>query len=785
MKRTYTHAHQTCRRTARSRYVRKISDVQDYKGNVRSLMGNSWFERVRLAGIKRKVEFKLDTGAQVNVLPLNVIKHSNVKIESSKLTLKTYTNARIPVVGKVEITCQTNNTERKVEFQVVDMENICPILGLKSVVDFGLIVRKINSINNTTMYHDYKDLFKGIGSIKTKPCNITLKENAIPRVAACRKIPFKLQQLVKDELDRMEKLKLIEKVTVPTDWVHPIVVVSKKGGKIRICIDPMQLNNAIKREHYKLPTFEELTADLINASIFSTLDANCGFHQINLNEKSSYLTTFITPFGRYRFKRLPFGISNAPEIFHATFSTIFGDIQGVKIYIDDILIFAKTQVEHDKILKNVFDRAREYGVTFNKDKCIMGKTEVKYMGHILSGDGIKLDPDRAKAIAEIPVPKNRDDLNRFLGMVTYVSRFIPNIANLTINLRNLKKSNVEWNWSEYCNREFCTLKRVLSEAPVLRFFDVNKPIVLSVDSSREGLGAVILQEGCPIMYASKTLSVEQQRYAQIEKETLAILHGCERFRQFLFGQKVIVETDHKPLETIFKKPLDKVPLRLQRFRLQLQRYDIDVIYKPGKQLYIADTLSRASFDDKSFELKDDSETQVNLITEIHDNLTDSHLTEIKNKTTNDPELRLLRETIKRGWPAQIKNVPELIRQYWPVRSELTLNKEIIVKGTQIVIPRDLRANMIEKAHYNHMGVERSISRATECIYWPMMVKQIRDKVESCYICLANSRSNQKETLINREIPQRPWQIIAMDLFQLDNIFFFTYCRHVFKISGSY
>lgn len=329
----------------RSRNVKRVDTVND----------NSWYEKITLKEINRKVKFKLDTGAQVNVLPLKVLKNCNIKIKPSRVTLKTYTNARIPVVGKVELTGTVNNITRVTVFQVVDKTDVCAILGLKDLKNFELVIRNANanvmSINKNTIYAEYKELFKGIGCVKIKPCHITLKENTIPQVSACRKIPFKLKAQVKEELDRMEKLNLITKVTEPTDWVNPITVVSKKNTNIRICLDPSHLNKAIKREHFKLPTFEELTADLSEATVFATLDANKGFHQIPLNHESSLLTTFITPFGRYRFLRLPFGISNAPEIFHATFNTVFGGIPGVKVYIDDLLLYAKNKEELKKYLK--------------------------------------------------------------------------------------------------------------------------------------------------------------------------------------------------------------------------------------------------------------------------------------------------------------------------------------------------------------------------------------------------------------------------------------------------
>ena len=208
---------------------------------------------------------------------------------------------------------------------------------------------------------------------------------------------------------------------------------------------------------------------------------------------------------------------------------------------------------------------------------------------------------------------------------------------MTVNLRELIKKDVMWNWTPQCQIDFQKLKDVLMRAPVLHYFDVDKPVVLSVDSSKDGLGAVILQDETPVVYTSKSLNESQKNYAQIEKEMPAILFGCDRFRQYIYGQNVIVETNHKSLEAIFKKPLNKYPLRLQRLGARLQDYNIDVGYKLGSKLFIADTLSRASYNDVNFNLVDESEIQISLI-DVTYNITNKRLEQIKYKTRNDGEL---------------------------------------------------------------------------------------------------------------------------------------------------
>lgn len=758
----------------RIKKVNEVVEEEDIDFHIGSIENESrdnsldWFEDLEVGLEGKSVKFKIDTGAQVNVLSLEQIKKLGLveKMSESNVWLRSYTGGRIPVIGKCVIECKNVNKIKKLEFQIIESNNT-PILGLKGIKELGILEKMINEIEKAELMASFKDLFEGLGDIKTRQCTIKLKEGTVPKVVPGRKIPFKLEKKVKKELQRMETAQVIQKVDEPTEWVNPIVLVGKPDRDIRICLDPVYLNEAIMREHCKLPTFEEITAHLQGTTVFSTLDANKGFYQIRLDEESSKMTTFSTPYGRYRFLRMPFGISSAPEIFHKTFKAIFEGIEGVQIYIDDILVVGKDKEEHDQRLRQVLERAKENGVKFNKKKCNLEAKEVRFMGHILTKEGIRVDEDRVEAIRRIPTPKTVTELQRFLGMVTYVSRFIPNLSEMSVNLRNICKKDVVWDWSPQCQADFDSLKQALMQAPVLQYFDVNKPIVLSVDSSQEGLGAVLLQDEAPVVYASKSLTDSQRQYAQIEKEMLAIIFGCERFKQYLFGQEIIVESDHKPLEAICKKPLDKCPLRLQRLCIKLKDFGVKVVCKPGNKLFIADTLSRASYDDKDFDLEDETEVQVNMIEEIY-NVSEGKLQQIREETEKDQELQELKTVIQKGWPSHRSQVSVLVKSYWGVKEELVSCKGLMFRGQQIVIPKKLRTEMLDKIHYTHLGISKSIARAKDCIFWPMMNKEIEDRVSQCRVCLEFSRSNQKETYTQRKLPTRPWEMVATDMFFVEN-----------------
>lgn len=419
--------------------------------------------------------------------------------------------------------------------------------------------------------------------------NIVLEANASLTVCPVRKIPIGIRDKLLATLTQMVEMGVIRKVSHPTPWVNAIVLAAKKNGDIRVCLDPRPLNRAIRRAHYPLPTLTEIATKLQGACFFSKLDAKAGFWMVEIDDESADLCTFGTPFGRYQFLRLPYGINSASEVFHAKVRQSLEDLEGVDSFIDDIIVWGRTLEEHDQRLKSLLDRAREIGIKFNSDKCQFCVEEVTYLGHTFNAKGMQIDKSKLRAIEDMPTPKDRAALERFLGMVNYLSKFIPHYAETAAPLRGLLRKNVEWCWDATHDAVVRQLKAALCSAPVLA------PVLLTVDASARTLGACLLQNGRPVEFASVTLIDTQTRYAQIEKEMLAIVFALERFHQYVFGRDdVIIETDHKPLEALFKKSLDSVPARLQRMMLRVQAYNFGVIYKPGKYMYVADTLSRAA-----------------------------------------------------------------------------------------------------------------------------------------------------------------------------------------------
>ena len=530
----------------------------------------------------------------------------------------------------------------------------------------------------------------------------------------------------------MEAMDVIRRVDEPTEWVNSLVVVEKpKSKKLRVCLDPRPLNKAIRREHFHLPTLEDITTRLTGACIFSKLDANHGYWQVPLAEESQLLTTFNSPFGRYCFKRMPFGIKSAQEVFQKRMSQLLGDLQGVETDIDDILVWGTNQEEHDKRLRAVLDRCEQINLTLNQDKCQFGVLKVSYIGHILSADGVQPDPEKVRAIREMPPPTDKKGVERLLGTINYLAKFIPNMSTVTQPIRELLKSDVTFSWSKSQEKAFDKIKNILSAEPVLTYYDVAKPVTISCDASQSGLGALLLQDTKPVAYASRALTDAETRYAQIEKELLAVVFAFNRFHQYVYGKDVKVESDHKSLESITKKPLSAAPPRLQRMLLQLQRYNFTLLYKPGKEMILADTLSRAYV--KGTPDSDLEEDLVCAVSLVMDNLpvSDPKLKAICDATEKDPTMTKLRDTIRHGWPEQRSETPQELRVYWNFREELSEAQGIILKGDKIVIPVSLRKEMLDKIHSSHLGMVKCKQRAKDVLFWPGMGKDIEDRISQC------------------------------------------------------
>ncbi|XP_048589536.1 uncharacterized protein K02A2.6-like [Nematostella vectensis] len=518
--------------------------------------------------------------------------------------------------------------------------------------------------------NSYKDSFEGLGAFKMRPYHITLEEGAEPVIHPPRSVPVHLRELYKQEIDTMLEAVVIEPVDTPTDWVNSIVLTettNDKGEitKIRVCLDPRDLNKWIKREHHYTKTVDEVVTQLSDAEYFTLIDAKKGYWHVPLDNESSYLTTFGTPFGRFKFTRLPFGLVVSQDIFQRQLGSALEGLNGVTGIADDIFVYGSTEEEHDRNLTDLMGRAQEKGIVFNAEKLQFKCNEVSFFGHTWSPEGVRPDNKKVSAILDMEAPKDTKNLQSFLGLVNYLTRYSGQLATLTAPLRELTKK----------------------------------------------------ESGQPVCYASKALTETEQNYSNIEREALGVVWGLERFHYFIYGKQCKVNTDHKPLESIFKKKLTSCPARLQRFVLRALKYDVTVKLSP-QPAPPKGQLPQLS------------------IHQVTDTLPASpaKLQQIRDLTTSDPTLSQLRDTIYKGWPESREKCPSMLYDYWNFREELTIEDGLVLKGKRIVIPPTLRPEILDTLHKGHLGQEKCLLRARTTVFWPGITKDVVNLVKTCEAC---------------------------------------------------
>lgn len=736
-----------------------------------------WAAVVSIKQIKPK--FFADTQADVSVIPITLFnKHfRNIQLSKPEQILYGADNQQLNNV----IGCFRENIHYHNKIAMADIYVIRgaerPLLAGKISEKLGIVKRAdIDTVTEERMSFDpikkFPKLFKGLGHVKT-PYTIPLREGAVPHALTTpRTVPIPRLKKIKQKLDEMIKLNVIEKVEEPTDWCAGLVVVPKSNGDIRMCVDYIQLNQFVKREIYPMPVTENVLGRLEKAKYFTKLDANSGFWQFELDEASQLLTTFITPFGRFKYKRLPFGIAAAPEFFQKRISQILEGIDGAQVNSDDILVYGNTVVEHDERLTAVLKRFTDQGITLNVNKCIFCSKRVKYLGQVIDEEGIHVDEDRIKAIKAMAPPENPSEVRSLMGSINYLSRFIEQLAAKAKPLNDLLSPQNHFKWDIQQENAFKEIKEELIKSPALAWFDPNKETAIAADASSYAIGAELKQKDLnggyrTVAYASKTLTKAQQNWAQIEKEGYALVWACERFKDFISGLEVMLETDHKPLVPIFMtKALDELTPKLQRMRLRITRYQYKVRHIPGKELGMADILSRRPMSDTGMD--EDLEEQVNTyVRAVIKDLPASNrrLNQIIDMQRDDPICSQLINFSKHGWPNKKELKTDMV-EYWQYQGDIAVNEGLLMKASRIIIPRELRRDILEKIHEGHQGIVKCRARAKDSVWWPGLSKELENVVKQCKICIQESK-NRHEPLMPSKFPDRPWQKIATDLFHLE------------------
>ena len=632
--------------------------------------------------------------------------------------------------------------------------------------------------------HDFSTVFDGeVTVMEGETFTISLMEGAKPFcVKAPRTIPFAYRDKLKKELDQLLQQGIITPVSEPTEWCAPVVVAPKKDtDRIRLCVDLSKLNRYVRREKYQSPTPAEAVADIAaeEAKFFTVLDAKKGYHQCPLAEASQLMTTFITPFGQFKYCRAPYGLSSIAEHYNRRMADAFQGLTGFRRIVDDIIIYDKDETTHKKHVREFLKRCQDRKITLNRDKCKFCQTEVSFAGFHMSAEGYRVDPSITEAITRFPTPATRTDLRSFFGLANQLAASTDQIAKLLEPMRPLLSSKNEFVWSSTHEQALSKAKEHLASAPTLAFFDMNKQTRICTDASRQGVGFV-LQQQTPagrwtlIQAGSRFLSSAESRYAIVELELLAVTWAVSKCKIFLMGlQHFQVVTDHNPLIPILNSHrLDEIENpRLQRLRTRLMAYNFTAVWCKGATNKAPDALSRyPAWEPCPTELLAECdedcmpEMTIAEIRALSDNGDQEslRLQELRQCAQEDGEYQQLREIILAGFPDHRGQLPDRCKKYWQARHHLTIEDGLIVHGCRLLIPAMMHRSVLKQLHQAHQGIGRTKERARLSVYWPGIDNAIENMIVACKDCQDHLPSNCKEPIIIKSRPSRPFQETAAD-----------------------
>lgn len=562
-----------------------------------------------------------------------------------------------------------------------------------------------------------------------------------------------------------------------SEYASPIVPVLKPDGAVRLCVDySVTINKQLIVDKYPLPTINELFSKLHGGQLFTKLDLSMAYNQLILDEEPQKYTCINTHRGLFAYTRLVFGLASAPAIFQRVMESLLAGIEGVLCLLDDVLITGRNRAEHMDRLHQVLQRLQGAGLVLQKEKCLFFQSEINYLGYVINKEGLKKSPEKIKAIVQAPVPTNVSQLQSFLGLVNYYRCFVPGASTVLSPLYELLKKGAKWCWSDRENEAFMRIKNNITSDQVLTHFNPGAKIILTVDASPSGLGAVLSQidsdkQEKPIAFASRTLSNSEKRYSQIQKEATAIIFGVRRFHQYLYGRATpfILRTDHKPLLSIFgpNKGIPEVSAnRLQRYALFLSGYNYEIEYVKSKD-NSADYLSRASLPvtvagagaagERAEADPCDRAAYVQFVT---DGALPITARDLRDATNGDPIFKRVINYVLNGWPRKVTDTA--IRPFYLCKLQLSYENGCLMRGHKAVIPECLQRRVLSELHSSHLGIVKTKAEARSRLWFPGIDEALEKMIGACATCAQLRASPPRVQPSPWPYPSHPFHRVHLD-----------------------
>ena len=631
--------------------------------------------------------------------------------------------------------------------------------NVNTAIEFPYTVHAIHDdtddLDCAEIIREFDDVFQDLPATlppkRTVDHFIELQPNSKPPYRASYRMSTTELAVLKNELDDLLQRGFIRPST--SEYGAPVLFVKKKSGELRMCIDYRQLNNQTIKNSTQMPREDEMTARLVGATRFGKIDLQRAYQHVLIHPPDIKKTAFNTRYGHFEYMVMPFGLCNAPATFQTLMQSVLADFLDdfVVVYLDDILIYSRNDVEHRQHIRKVLQRLREHKLYANRKKCEFGRRSVHFLGHVISNDGIAMDKAKVDAINQWPTPKSVDDVRSFVGLAGYYRKYVHRFGQIAAPLFDLLKKDERFAWTAAAQKAFDELKSALMSGPVLIIPDDTLPYTVRVDASGYAVGATLSQDHGrgqqPVAFMSHKMNAAQLNYPVHEQELLAMMYALAEWRHHLHGRRFIAVTDHHSLT--FLKTQPNLSKRQIRWTHELADYDFDIVYAPGKQNTAADALSRRP-DHRSPDSTDSQTSVANAIV-LETKVGADLLEEIRRQYANDAECT-----------AALSNPdsPYVVRDGLLYRPDgrLRLPNDDSIKGT-----------LLFEAHDNilcgHVGVNKTAHLLGRLFDWPGLRQDVRKYITTCVGCQANKPSNQRPIglLQSLPIPARRWETVTMDL----------------------